>query len=109
MEHVLKQQLGSRGHISMKTLNRSVFVLITALLLMSESAYGQQPPDVVVSDESGGTAMGTNALLNVQPTGYTPTGNTAPAYNALFANTTGYSNTASGDSALVGNAGCEYP
>jgi hypothetical protein len=41
----------------MKTLNRSSFVLITALVAMAQSAYGQQPPDVVNSDGYGNTAV----------------------------------------------------
>ena len=75
--------------------------LIPSALLLSlgSIAYGAQPPNVVVSDSNGNTAMGSSALL------YNMTGvsNTASGSQALLSNTTGSGNTASGDSALLAN------
>jgi hypothetical protein len=80
------------------------------------SVFGAQPPDVVQSDGSGNTAMGTFALYNLT-TGYNNTaaglyslysnttgaGNTAYGLYSLYSNTTGASNTAYGYSALIYN------
>jgi hypothetical protein len=91
-------------------------VFLIAALAAAGSAYATQPPDVVVSDSSGNTAMGTDALYYLS-TGsantaagllslyYNLTGNsnTAFGYEALFSNTTGYSNTATGALALYSN------
>jgi hypothetical protein len=105
----------------MKTLNLSPFVLIAALAAMAESAYGQQPPDAVMSDSYYNTAMGDYALssisasfrggantntasgwgtLHSDTTGST---NDASGFAALYNNTTGYNNTALGALALDGN------
>lgn len=95
---------------------RTHSILIVALAAMAQSAYGQQPPDVVASDSSNNTAMGTDALLNLSG-GYDNTGsgafalennttgyyNTAVGYGTLRANTTGFQNTASGVGALNAN------
>jgi hypothetical protein len=51
---------------------------------MTESAYGQRPPDVVNSDSNFNTAMGTSALLNLAPDKY---GNTAAGYEVLYSYT----------------------
>lgn len=64
---------------------RASVALITALGVVVTSE-GAQPPDVVTSDASQNTAMGSNALFNL---------------------TTGADNTAAGDGALFSNnAGC---
>jgi hypothetical protein len=55
-----------QGQYAMKTLYRSSLSLIGALVVAG-SAYGQQPPDVVTSDASFNTAMGTDALLHLTP------------------------------------------
>src|SRR6266581_1010443 len=71
------------------------------------------PPNPTMSDATGDTAGGTNALFNLT-TGvnntacgasalvFNKTGaqNTASGYVALYSNTTGSNNTATGDSAL---------
>jgi hypothetical protein len=59
-----------------------------------------QPPDVVQSDGSGNTAMGTSALQDNNS--YQ---NTAAGYQALLGNSGGYSNAAFGWQALVNNTG----
>jgi trimeric autotransporter adhesin len=105
----------------MKTLNRYPLILISALLAMGESAYGQQPPDVVTSDSYYNTAMGDYALSSISA-GFNGGGNTntaagwgtlhsdttgstndASGFAALYNNTTGYNNTALGALALNGN------
>jgi hypothetical protein len=92
-------------------------------LLAAATAYGQQPPDVVVSDSSWNTAMGTDALVSVTPNSclYCGIENTAAGAYAMLSNTsgggnvavgflamqfnvTGHNNTAVGDSALQGNS-----
>jgi len=87
----------------MKTLHQSLLLAIGAFALAS-AAYSAQPPDVVASDGSQNTAMGTDALLNLTP-GVNPSGwfNTAAGYEALYSNTTGDFNTALGSNALWTN------
>jgi hypothetical protein len=63
---------------------------------MADSAYAQQPTDVVMSDALFNTAMGTDVLLHLAGGKY----NTASGYGALFYNTTGSYNNASGNLAL---------
>src|ERR1700689_1926771 len=100
----------------MKTLNWSSFVLITALVVMAESADGTQPPDSVVSDSAFNTATGTSALLSLttgsnntasgayaRKNNTTGIDNSASGVNALQFNTTGSDNTASGVQALYSN------
>ena len=76
-----------------------------AMALVSGVVYGQQPPDVVVSDTFFNTAMGTGALLNLTPSQCYSQGcaNTAVGYYALYSNSVGEYNTASGASALFSN------
>jgi hypothetical protein len=83
----------------MKALTKSSTFLFMALAATTHFAYGAQPPNVVSSDGSGNTAMGTAALANFD-NGFN---NTASGYWALFFNTTGSYNTASGASALFSN------
>jgi hypothetical protein len=71
--------------------------LITALV--AGAAYGTQPPDVVNSDDSQNTAMGTNALSNLTTGG----DNTAAGAFVLDANTTGSNNSAFGNDSLNNN------
>jgi len=101
----------------MKTANKSFSVLMPVLFAMAESAYGTQPPDVVTSDDNENTAMGTDALSNLNDgiccntaagahtlqANTTGEGNTAAGQYALFTNTTGYSNSAVGSDALTYN------
>jgi hypothetical protein len=96
-------------------------ILFTALLAAG-TAHGQQPPDVVVSDGNWNTAMGTEALLSVNPNlcvycGIENTaagayalqsnssggGNVAVGFLAMQFNLSGHNNTGVGDSALQGN------
>jgi hypothetical protein len=76
---------------------KSVNLAFIGALVIAGTAYGQQPPDVVTSDRYENTAMGTGALANVTSPGLA--GNTASGFDALYSNTTGQANTASGDSA----------
>jgi hypothetical protein len=103
----------------MKTLYQSHLILIGALAVAG-AAYAQQPPDLVTSDSMANTAMGTNALLNVnleeagchntasgEDTLYSDTSgsyNTATGFSSLFSNTTGNNNTAAGYESLYFNS-----
>jgi hypothetical protein len=106
----------------MKTLNRSPLILITALVAMAGSAYGQVPStnDTSTADGLFNTGMGTGALggptaanlsggMNTASGWYalasdsTGTQNSAFGYYALENNTAGYWNTASGWGALFAN------
>ena len=106
----------------MKRSHITVAVLLTAQLAAIGSAHGQQPPDVVQSDGSWNTAMGSSALQSVTPNsclycGIENTaagafameqdtsggGNTAMGFLAMQFNAVGHNNTAVGDSALQGN------
>jgi trimeric autotransporter adhesin len=102
-------------------------ISITALLAAAGTAYGQQPPDVVQSDSSWNTAMGTEALQSVTPNsclycGIENTaagafamqnntsggGNVAVGFLAMQFNVTGHNNTGVGDSALQDNTTGEF-
>jgi hypothetical protein len=102
-------------------------LLSVTALLAAGTAYGQQPPDVVASDSSWNTAMGTEALLSVTPNsclycGIENTaagayamqsntsggGNVAVGFLAMEFNISGHNNTAVGDSALQGNTSGYY-
>jgi trimeric autotransporter adhesin len=87
--------------LAMKFLHASSLILIAAV---AEIAYGTQPPDVVSSDSSFNTAMGSNALLNLTVGTY----NTALGYAALYSNIGGNFNTAYGDYALTANDSGNY-
>ncbi len=63
-----------------------------ALTLVSGAAYATQPPDVVVSDANGNTAMGTDVLYDLT----TGVANTAAGFAALYSNATGSYNTGFG-------------
>jgi hypothetical protein len=76
-------------------------VIISLLSAAAGVAVAQQPPDVVNSDTSNNTAMGTSALLDLSIP--TAAGNTAAGSGALSATTTGSSNTAVGSGALSSN------
>jgi hypothetical protein len=93
-------------------------ILLSLFSAIAWPVFAQQPPDVVVSDSYGNTAMGTSVLLNIEPpAGFQNTGggesalqsNTTGAFNtafgvdALTANTTGYKNVATGTIALSSN------
>jgi len=78
----------------MQTISKWTMVLA----LLSEAAYGQQPPDTVASDVNGNTAMGTDALSHLISTYMSQ--NTAVGFNALSGNTKGFWNTATGGYAL---------
>jgi trimeric autotransporter adhesin len=82
----------------MKTSTQRTSVIICGVLTASSLVHAQ-PPDIVQSDISGNTAMGTNALA-AQPTGSLGEfNNTAAGISALKSNT-GYDNTAFGAGAL---------
>jgi len=83
-------------------MNKSIHwtALLLAGLLSLDGLAHAQPPDVVQSDISGNTAMGTKALAS-QPTGTLGEfNNTAAGISALSSNTDGYDNTAIGAGAL---------
>ncbi len=63
------------------------------------TAVAAQPPDVVTSDGSGNTAMGSGALLRLS----SGSENTASGDEALYSNTAGSYNTASGVQVLFYN------
>jgi hypothetical protein len=84
----------------MKTLCRYPLILVTAFAAIAEPVYGN-PPNVVVSDSSQNTAMGTDALSDMA----TGVDNTAAGYQALGSGTAGNRNTAFGASALQYNTG----
>jgi trimeric autotransporter adhesin len=88
----------------MKSLNRSSLVLITALVAIGGTAYGQVPNSNDTSDSNGNTGMGAGALSSLT-TGQL---NTASGNFALFSNTTGWRNTASGYAALYNNTTGNY-
>jgi hypothetical protein len=73
-----------------------------ALVLATSMAFGQQPPDIVQSDNGENTAMGTGALASMIQEGFT-SGNTAVGSSALYFNQTSAENTAVGDFALYAN------
>jgi hypothetical protein len=76
-------------------------LLLCALPAFTGHAYATQPPDVVKSDGSANTAMGTDVLLELTTGEY----NTGAGYAALYLNTTGSFNTALGGAALFYNSG----
>jgi len=102
----------------MKTLCQSHLILIA--LVVAGAAYGQQPPDPVISDPLANTAVGTDALLNVnldeagchntasgEDALYFDTSgsyNTATGFSSLYSNTTGSNNTAAGYESLNSNS-----
>ena len=101
----------------MKRTHRASLLLIPSVLCICHAVCAQQPPDVVVSDAAGDTAMGTQALLNnktgdqntaagafVLNLNTTGSNNTAVGFVALANNTTGGNNTAVGDGAMIYNA-----
>ena len=83
----------------MKTLRKRSLILISVLVAIVQPALAVPPPNVVDSDGSGNTAMGTDALANLTD-GFS---NTASGSEALRFNTTGGANTALGSLALRSN------
>jgi hypothetical protein len=79
-------------------------------LAIAGTAYGQQPPDIVVSDGfHGDTAMGTGALFNLSHPSGNNFNNTAAGYNALYSDIAGNGqNTATGAFALYSNTFGSY-
>ena len=103
-------------------MNHSAKALAASIWLisvMTTSALAQQPPDPVLSDSLANTAMGTDALLNVnllefachntasgEDTLYSDISgsyNIAAGFNALFSNVSGNNNTATGSESLYSN------
>jgi hypothetical protein len=89
----------------MNTASRSTLLLFGGICVLGcvlgGMAQATQPPDVVKSDGSANTAMGTDVLLNLTSGYY----NTGGGYLALYANQTGTYNTAYGAAALLQNTG----
>ena len=95
-------------------------LMICALAVLGTPVFAQQPPDPVQSDGLANTAIGTNALLNVnlseagchntatgENAAYSDTSgsyNTATGFSALYLNTTGGNNTAIGYESLYSNS-----
>jgi hypothetical protein len=77
------------------------------LIGMAATARAQQPPDVVSSDASYNTAMGTEALFSVLlgtgSTAYLGSRNTAVGWSSLLYNSSGYQNTAVGFQSMWSN------
>jgi Chaperone of endosialidase len=74
--------------------------------LIAGSANATPPPDVVTSDPSGNTAMGQDALLELNVPNCSVSSacyNTAAGAGAMYSNTTGSSNSAYGFQALNNN------
>jgi hypothetical protein len=88
----------------MKACSRLSLVVVFALAATADLAYGDQPPNVVESDNSGNTAMGHDALLNLDG-GHN---NTAAGYAALILNTIGDYNTAIGPDVLRSNVTASF-
>jgi hypothetical protein len=80
--------------------DRSTPILIGALVILSGTAQGQPPPNVVESDGNANTAMGTEALIS----NTAGAANTAAGFRALTQNTTGDFNSAFGSFALASNS-----
>jgi len=76
--------------------------MICLICAMATPALAQQPPDVVVSDSMANTAMGTDALLNVN-LDESGCHNTATGENALYSDVSGSYNTATGFSSIFSN------
>ncbi len=83
----------------MKALRKHPLLLITALVAIVQPVFAVPPPNVVDSDGSRNTAMGTDALARLTD-GFD---NTASGSEALRFNTTGVANTAFGSFALRSN------
>jgi len=77
-------------------------MVICLVAALSTPALAQQPPDPIKSDSMANTAMGTDALLNVD-LAESGCHNTAIGEDALYADTSGSYNTATGFSALASN------
>ena len=94
--------------------NMKITGLIALSGLSATAAYATQPPDNVLSDAFGNTAVGKDGLLNLT----TPAApcakpwlgcyNTAAGSYALLTNTTGHMNTAMGSYALAKNTSGYY-
>ena len=79
---------------------RLILIIGGIFAAVVSTAIAQQPPDVVVSDANGNTAMGSSALES-NSTGEI---NTAAGDSALISNTTGNNNTAFGYLSLADNS-----
>ena len=80
-----------------------IFVALAGLTAVVPSAYAEQPPDVVESDDHGNTASGSLALSHLDVTSGTALSNSAFGYQALLPNSTGHANTAVGAFSLLWN------
>ncbi len=92
----------NRSHAISRPATRPVGtrIMMSAIMLAGiDITVAGQPTDVVTSDGSANTAMGSNALLNLS-SGF---GNTATGFDALLSTTGGSYNTATGQKALVSN------
>jgi hypothetical protein len=90
----------------MKHLPMTPSLFICLLCAVATTAMAQQPPDLVKSDSLANTAVGTNALLNVNLSEY-GCHNTASGEDALYSDTSGSYNTATGFSSLFSNTSGE--
>ncbi len=91
---------GSHGTSRPTTRPVGTRIMMSAIMLAGiDITLAGQPTDVVTSDGSANTAMGSNALLNLS-SGF---GNTATGFDALLSTTGGSYNTATGQKALVSN------
>jgi len=82
--------------------SKAFAAMVCLFFAMATAAPAQQPPDPVASDSLANTAMGTDALLNID---LSESGchNTASGEDALYSDTSGSYNTATGFSSLFSN------
>src|SRR5450755_1040298 len=87
--------------------SKAFAAMVCLFFAMATAAPAQQPPDPVASDSLANTAMGTDALLNID---LSESGchNTASGEDALYSDTSGSYNTATGFTSLFSNISGEY-
>jgi trimeric autotransporter adhesin len=119
LESISRPYLSSRIELKMNHSAKAYSVLICLISAMATPALAQQPQDPITSDSQANTAMGSNALLNVdlsesachntasgEDALYSDTSgswNTATGFKSLDSNTTGNNNTAAGYQSLLSN------
>jgi hypothetical protein len=119
LESVIGPHLSASVGENMNHSAKAYAVLTCLISAMTTPALAQQPPDPVQSDSMANTAMGTDALLNVnlsesgchdtasgEDALYSDTSgsyNTATGFGSLFSNISGNNNTAGGSESLYSN------
>jgi hypothetical protein len=93
---------GGSAYLSLGALREQATAYAAGLALLVatlQPAFGNQPPDLVVSDQANNTAGGSHALQDMVSADF----NTAFGAYALTNDTTGFENTAFGYNALQDN------